>query len=95
FGVTVPDEKRGPMLIDADSQSLWTLDGRATAGPLKGEQLRAVDVDWGLDWRVMKFWFPAMELVTPDAPPRITPQQKEGPEGVRPKPRRKRAGTGT
>jgi hypothetical protein len=88
FNVTVPDEKRGTMLIDADSQSLWTLNGRATTGELKGEQLKPIDVETNLDLRVMKFWLPGLAVVQPDAPPTIKPPPKAELEGVRPKKRR-------
>lgn len=90
FNTVVPDEKRGTMLIDTDSQTLWTLDGRATAGPLKGEQLKPLTVDAGLDFRVMKFWMPTLTLITPDAPPTIEPQKKPEPEGTRPRRNRQR-----
>ncbi len=85
FNITVPDEKRGTMLIDTDSQSLWTLDGRATSGPLKGEQLKPITTEASLDYRVMKFWMPNLTLVTPDPPPKIEPVKKPEPEGTRPR----------
>jgi hypothetical protein len=56
------------VLIDSDTQSLWTADGKAVHGPLKGEQLREIPVDDGLYWGVMKFWYPQLALLRPDAP---------------------------
>jgi hypothetical protein len=53
-------------LIDSDSESLWTLDGRAVDGPLKGERLREISVDDGLYWGVMKFWIPDLQLIVPE-----------------------------
>jgi hypothetical protein len=50
-------------MIDADSASLWTLDGRAIDGPLKGKRLREIAIDDGLYWGVMKFWIPTLKLV--------------------------------
>ena len=50
-------------LIDSDSQSLWTLDGEAIDGPLKGERLVPVPVEHGLRWGPMKFWYPELQLV--------------------------------
>lgn len=79
FNVTTPDAKRGTMLIDADSGTLWTLDGRATVGPLKGEQLRPLVVSCGLDYRVMKYWLPQLTLVTPESAPNIKPPTPEPP----------------
>jgi hypothetical protein len=92
FNVVTPDEKRGTMLIDADSQSLWTLTGKATTGPLKGEQLKPIAVEDHLDLRVMKFWMKDLTIVTPESPPAIRPQGKPGPEGVKPRRRARSAG---
>ncbi|HEV7299741.1 MAG TPA: DUF3179 domain-containing (seleno)protein [Tepidisphaeraceae bacterium] len=71
FNLVTPDERRGQMLIDADSGSLWTLDGQAASGPLKGERLERLAIDTELNYRVAKFWYPALTLVTPEPPPRI------------------------
>ena len=50
-------------LIDSDSQSLWTLDGEAVDGPLKGEHLGRLSAEGGLRWGPMKFWYPDLRLV--------------------------------
>jgi hypothetical protein len=50
-------------LVDSDTGSLWTIDGRAVDGELKGRQLREVEVDDGLWWGVMRYWYPGLELV--------------------------------
>jgi hypothetical protein len=50
-------------MIDSDSQSLWTLDGKAIDGPLKGEHLHEIALDDGLYWGVMKFWMPQLQLI--------------------------------
>jgi hypothetical protein len=85
FNTVVPDERRGTMLIDADSGTLWTLDGRATTGPLAGEQLARLPIDTGLNYRVMKFWYPALTLVTPEAPPAIKPSAEPKSPASRPR----------
>jgi hypothetical protein len=90
FNTIVADEKRGTMLIDADSQSLWTLDGRATTGWLKGERLKPIPTETGLDYRIMKFWLPELILITPDLTPTIELPQKEVPAETT-RPRRKRS----
>jgi len=50
-------------MVDAESQSHWTFDGKALDGPLKGERLHEIAVDDGLYWGVMKFWMPKLELI--------------------------------
>jgi hypothetical protein len=49
-------------MVDSESQSFWTLDGRAVDGPLKGEHLHEIAVEDGLYWGVMKFWMPELQL---------------------------------
>jgi hypothetical protein len=43
----------GFQLIDAETGSTWNFEGRATAGPLAGRQLKKVFVleDYWFDWR--------------------------------------------
>lgn len=59
--------RRDAGLIDVDTQSFWTSDGRAIDGPLKGERLRPIPLDGRLYWGVMKFWYPDLELIEPGA----------------------------
>ena len=54
---------RDVALIDVDTQSEWTLDGRCLDGPLKGDRLREIELDDRLYWGVMKYWYPDMVLV--------------------------------
>lgn len=54
------------VLVDSDTHSFWTIDGRATDGSLKGERLREIPLDDGLWWGVMKFWYPQLTLLRPD-----------------------------
>lgn len=63
FELTNSPRKREANLIDVDTQSTWTLDGRATDGELKGQRLRRIDLDDRLYWGVMKFWYPNLELI--------------------------------
>jgi hypothetical protein len=53
------------VMQDNDTQSAWTIDGRALDGPLKGERLREIDLDERLYWGVMKYWFPKLQLIEP------------------------------
>ena len=61
-----PDKKHPTAtMIDSDSNSLWTDDGRAIDGPLKGTQLRPIAVRDCLYWGVMKFWMPELQWIEP------------------------------
>ncbi len=51
------------VLIDAETHSLWTINGRAIDGALKGTQLKSVAIETGLYWGVMKYWYPDMQLL--------------------------------
>ncbi len=54
------------VLIDADGQSVWTVDGKAVDGPWKGQQLRPIhEVDEDLYWGVMQVWYPNLQYVQP------------------------------
>jgi hypothetical protein len=52
-------------LSENDSNSLWTADGRAIDGPLKGEKLKPFDVDDGVNLSVAAYWYPNLTLLTP------------------------------
>jgi hypothetical protein len=56
-------------LVDADSGSAWTADGRAIDGPLKGDKLRPVDVDDEVYLGVLRIWYPSLKILTPMALP--------------------------
>jgi hypothetical protein len=88
---SLADAKPGAarQLIDSDSRSLWTLTGRAIAGPLKGERLRPIDVESGLNFQVMKFWFPDLKIVQFEIPSKIQPPP-EPPAATKPPRRRRR-----
>jgi hypothetical protein len=49
-------------MIDSDTNSLWSDDGTAIDGPLKGTQLTQYPVEEGLYWGVMKYWYPELTL---------------------------------
>ena len=48
------DKNTGFQLIDAETGSTWNFEGKATAGPLAGRQLKKVFVleDFWFDWRI-------------------------------------------
>ena len=49
-------------MIDSDTNTLWSNDGKAIEGPLKGTQLTELAVEEGLYWGVMKYWYPQLVL---------------------------------
>ncbi len=58
-------------LTDADSKSVWTADGHAIDGPLKGDALRPINVDDDVYWNVVGPWMPDVTLVIPKPEPVI------------------------
>ena len=55
------------MMIDSDSRSAWTADGRALDGPLKGKRLKRFDVEDSVYWSVARYWFQNLPLMHPVA----------------------------
>jgi hypothetical protein len=49
-------------MVDSDTNSWWTLDGKAVAGPLEGSHLKELPVEEDLYWGVMKYWFPGLGM---------------------------------
>ncbi|WP_428937061.1 DUF3179 domain-containing (seleno)protein [Fontivita pretiosa] len=56
------DPRRNVALVDSDSQSQWTLDGRCINGPLAGQRLREISVEQDVYWGVLKTWYPQLQL---------------------------------
>jgi hypothetical protein len=52
-------------MIDADSGSAWTPDGRALDGTLKGKKLTRLDVEDQVYWSAARFWFRNPPLLEP------------------------------
>jgi hypothetical protein len=50
-------------MIDSDTQSLWTFDGRCIDGFAKGEQLREIAIEGGLPLGVVASYYPDVEIV--------------------------------
>jgi hypothetical protein len=48
-------------MVDSDSGSAWTPEGRAVDGPLKGKRLREIDMEDLVYFRVARLWFPALK----------------------------------
>jgi len=52
-------------LIDSDTNTGWNLAGVAVDGDKahRGKKLRPVEIQEGLYWGVMKYWYPELKLV--------------------------------
>jgi hypothetical protein len=51
-------------LVDADTNSYWTLDGRCVEGYCKGEQLRSLHIEEDISWLTLRTYYPEVELAT-------------------------------
>jgi hypothetical protein len=51
------------VLLDSDTDSTWSLTGRAIDGAAKGERLRELPLEDGLWLGVMQFWYPQLHLI--------------------------------
>lgn len=51
------------VLIDSDSNSGWSADGRAVDGPLTNKRLAAIDLEGHLIWGIVKPWMPQLQPV--------------------------------
>ncbi len=48
--------------VDAYTETLWSIEGVALNGELKGRRLAPVPVEEDLHWGVMKYWYPQLAL---------------------------------
>lgn len=66
---------KGAMFVDSDTGSGWSaagvwIDGiKELKADLKGTRLTPIPVQDGLYWGVMKFWYPGLQLTSPEKPP--------------------------
>ena len=92
------DAKRDPahpevLFADVDTQTEWNADGRAVAGNklFAGKRLTPVPADDGVDWAVLKYWYPQLELRREEPPPEtVETPPEDAPPAQRPPPRRGR-----
>ena len=92
FRINTDARRKQAVLIDQETNSGWTIDGRAVDGPMgkDGKRLIRVPVDDGLWWGVMKRWMPQLQLVDvpPPPPERQSTRPPAGPRPPRRTPRR-------
>jgi hypothetical protein len=53
------------VMIDSDTNSWWTIGGKAVQGPLMGTQLKELPIESDLYWGVTKRWYPQATLARP------------------------------
>lgn len=65
FRLNRDPRRKQVFLIDSDTASGWSLDGRAVDGPMakEGKRLTSLPVDSNLYWGVMKTWIPDLTLL--------------------------------
>jgi hypothetical protein len=70
FRLNADQRRRNVRFVDADTDTGWSAAGVAIDGDkeLRGHQLKAIEVEDGLYWGVMKHWYPQLQLHISDPP---------------------------
>jgi hypothetical protein len=68
FRLNTDSRRKQVVLVDQDTNSGWTAEGRAVDGPMgkAGKRLAGIPLDEGLYWGVMKRWMPELEMLNVD-----------------------------
>lgn len=66
FELNSQKQRKGAYLVDRDTNTGWTASGMAVEGTkeMLGMRLTEIPVDQELDYRVMKYWYPNLMLIT-------------------------------
>jgi len=64
-GQSITFEDRNGQIVDAGTESVWTVDGRAIEGPLEGTQLEPVDRAYVAFWFAWALFQPETSIYTP------------------------------
>jgi hypothetical protein len=66
FRVNKDPKRKGAAFYDPDTASGWDLHGVAVTGKkeFKDRRLQPLQVEEGLPWGIMKYWYPELELVS-------------------------------
>src|SRR5205085_1454696 len=62
FQANINPRRPRALFIDSDTNSGWTMDGKAIDGPLVNQRLTSVPLEEDLYWGVMKNWLPNVTL---------------------------------
>ena len=74
FSLDRDHKYKGAMFVDSDTGSGWSAAGVYVDGikelkaEMRGTRLQPIPVQDGLYWGVMKFWYPALQLINPEQP---------------------------
>jgi hypothetical protein len=52
------------LFVDSDTNSGWTIDGRAIDGPLINQRLTPIALEEDLYWGPMKYWLPNLTIAS-------------------------------
>jgi hypothetical protein len=65
FKLNRDPRRKQVFLVDSDTNSGWSVDGRAVDGPLakEGKRLAGVPVDHSLNWGVIRTWMPDLKML--------------------------------
>lgn len=65
FTLNTNPRRRGPFLIDADTNTGWNADGKALDGEYGRQnfRLKPVRIEEGVYWGVIRFWMPEVKVV--------------------------------
>ena len=90
------DAKRPTVFMeDQETLTVWSAEGKAVDGKLKGEQLRSIAIEENLYWNVMKQWMPELEWGSfkkiQSKPVAKTPPAKAPPGSADPKKKKPKA----
>jgi thiol-disulfide isomerase/thioredoxin len=67
-----PSPEDAGLMRDRETQSLWSVEGWALGGPLRGQQLAALD-GYVVEWHVWSAYNPRAEVIGVAAPPDVPP----------------------
>jgi hypothetical protein len=61
---TLKSDKKHPdaIMVDSDTNSWWSADGKAVDGMLKDTKMKEIPIEENLYWGVMRYWYPKMTL---------------------------------
>lgn len=75
FALNADPRRPKAFLVDTSTNTGWNADGTALDGTRRGTKLAPIPADESLYWPVMKFWYPDLAIITPQAAD-ISPAKK-------------------
>jgi hypothetical protein len=67
FELNTDRKRKDAMFVDADTNTGWSSAGVAVDGDktIRGRKLKPIEIQEGLYWGVMKFWYPELRMIHP------------------------------